>query len=59
MDLHLLVHQMQTDKFAWNTVDLLCSRRAVDLVGEAKEQAKAVAAKHAGKGQDDDTMTED
>jgi hypothetical protein len=54
MDLHLLVHQMQTDKFAWNTVDLLCSRRAVELVGEAREQAKAVAAQHhQGDGQEE------
>jgi len=44
MDLHLLVHQMTTDKFAWNTVDILCSRKAIDLVGEAKAQSVAVAA---------------
>lgn len=54
MDLHLLVHQMQTDKFAWNTVDLLCSRRAVELVDEAKEQAKAVIGERTGNRQDDD-----
>jgi len=52
LDLHLLVHQMQTDKFTWNTVDLLCSRRAVELVAEAKQQAKALAAGKQGGGTD-------
>ena len=43
MDLRLLAHQMQTtDNFAWSTVQILCSKTAIELVEEAKAQAQAL-----------------
>lgn len=39
MDLRVLVEQMQTDKFAWNTLHFLTARNSVKLVKEAREQA--------------------
>jgi len=44
LDLRLLVHHMaSTDKFAWSTVQFLCSPQAVELVAEAKEQREALS----------------
>ena len=39
MDLRVLVNQMQTDAFAWHTLDFKTSRRSIQLVKEAKEAA--------------------
>ena len=39
MDLRVLVRQMQTDQFAWSTVQFVGSEAAVELVKEAKEVA--------------------
>ena len=43
MDLRVLVHQMQTDAFAWSTVQFVGSPGAVALVREAKAAAAEVA----------------
>jgi len=47
MDLRVLVAQMQTDAFAWGTLDFKAARRSVRLVAEAKAaapQARGLAA---------------
>ena len=40
IDLKVLVHQMQTDTFAWSTLEFVGSVEAVQLVQEAKQMAE-------------------
>ena len=39
MDLRVLVAQMQTDAFAWETLHFITERKSVGLVKEAKQAA--------------------
>ena len=41
IDLGVLVHQMQTDVFAWSTIQFVCERKAVQLVNESKQASVA------------------
>jgi len=49
MDLRVLVAQMQTDAFAWETLHFITERKSVGLVKEAKEAKEAAAAARSGR----------
>ena len=56
LDLGVVVHQMQTDVFAWSTIQFVCERKAVQLVNESKQAsitARSKAADASGAGSDE------